>query len=241
MFIFKCKGGKRKMAATKILIIEDEPDILELVQYNLEKNGYHVYTAADGEDGVIEAKKIKPDAVILDLMLPGIDGLEVCRRLRQAEETKLVPIIMLTAKSEESDIVVGLELGADDYVTKPFSPRELLSRIRAVLRRCQVPTETAGQALVNVGPIQINHERHEAFYNGAPIPLTLTEFKLLSALLHKPGRVFTRDQLLEKINGGDTYVIDRNIDVHIRAIRKKLGDDAELIRTVRGVGYKCHA
>ena len=229
------------MQPVKVIIIEDEPDIMELVQYNLERNGYHPYPVDTGEQGVAEAIKLRPDAVILDLMLPGIDGLEVCRQLRQHESTKHIPILMLTAKSEESDVVVGLELGADEYMTKPFSPRELIARLRALLRRSRLVHTEPDETMYKIGPITIDHARHEAYYDGNSLPLTLTEFKLLSALIKKPGRVFTRDQLLEKINGGDTYVIDRNIDVHIRAIRRKLGEDADLIKTVRGVGYKCHA
>jgi len=229
------------MQPVKVVIIEDEPDILELIQYNLEKNGYHPYPVVNGEQGVSESVRLQPDAIILDLMLPGIDGLEVCRQLRQHEATKHTPILMLTAKSEESDVVVGLELGADEYMTKPFSPRELIARLRALLRRSRMKLVEPLKNTFQIGPLTIDHERHEAFYEGNSLPLTLTEFKLLSALIQKPGRVFTRDQLLEKINGGDTYVIDRNIDVHIRAIRRKLGNDADMIKTVRGVGYKCHS
>jgi two-component system phosphate regulon response regulator PhoB len=225
----------------KILLIEDDPDISELVQYNLEREGFKVVAAADGDRGLSQALQLGPDLIVLDLMLPGQDGLSICRKLRAAPETQDIPIIMLTAKSEESDVVIGLEMGADDYVTKPFSPKELLARVRAVLRR---PRNTPAEAdqegtRCTVGPVTIVADRHEVFLRDAPLQLTLAEYRLLSTLTSRPGRVFTREQLLEKITGGETYVIDRNVDVHVRAVRKKLGDDAEFIQTVRGVGYKC--
>ena len=229
------------MNSEKILLIEDDADISELVQYNLEREGFKVFTSADGEEGYNLSQKVQPDLIILDLMLPTMDGLSVCRRLRASNLTKDARIVMLTAKGEESDVVVGLEMGADDYVTKPFSPRELVARIRAVLRR---PVTAAGETTADenklaVGAVVIDSARHEAFVNGAPLSLTLAEYRLLAALMSRPGIVFTREQLLEKITGGEAYVIDRNVDVHIRAIRKKLGEDAEFIQTVRGVGYKC--
>lgn len=237
--------ARRKMEASfpmvdeKILLIEDDSDISELVQYNLEREGYKVYASGDGEIGLSQAVQLKPDLIILDLMLPGLDGLSVCRKLRANPITAEVPIVMLTAKGEESDVVIGLEMGADDYVSKPFSPKELLARIRAVLRRPRLGQTQVDNGRRSVGPITIDPERHEVFQNGAPLSLTLAEYRLLSALTSRPGRVFTREQLLEKITGGEAYVIDRNVDVHVRAIRKKLGDDAEFIVTVRGVGYKC--
>lgn len=221
----------------KILMIEDDSDISELVQYNLEREGYKVFVSANGESGFSQAMTLRPDLIILDLMLPGLDGLSVCRKLRAHPTTAEVPIVMLSAKGEESDVVVGLEMGADDYVTKPFSPKELIARIRAVLRRPRQSTVVEGRRIT--GPVTLDPERHEAFLRDEPLVLTLAEYKLLSALTSRPGRVFTREQLLEKITGGETYVIDRNIDVHIRAIRKKLGGDADFIQTVRGVGYKC--
>lgn len=227
------------MVDEKILLIEDDADISELVQYNLEREGYKVYASADGEIGLNQAVKIKPDLIILDLMLPGLDGLSVCRKLRANPDTAETPILMLTAKGEESDIVIGLEMGADDYVAKPFSPKELLARIRAVLRRPRLNQAGGPESRRVVGPITIDAERHEVYLREASLSLTLAEYRLLFALTSRPGRVFTREQLLEKITGGETYVIDRNVDVHIRAIRKKLGDDAEFIQTIRGVGYKC--
>lgn len=223
----------------RILLIEDDSDISELVQYNLEREGFRVYASADGEIGLSQAVQLKPDLIILDLMLPGLDGLSVCRKLRANPLTAEVPIVMLTAKGEESDVVIGLEMGADDYVAKPFSPKELLARIRAVMRRPRLKGGQADGSRRVVGPVTIDPERHEAFLRDQPLSLTLAEYRLLSGLTSRPGRVFTREQLLEKITGGETYVIDRNVDVHVRAIRKKLGDDADFIVTVRGVGYKC--
>ena len=223
-----------------ILVIEDDSDIRELVQFNLARQGFAVMEAKDGEDGLGKAKQLKPDLIVLDLMLPGLDGIDVCKTLRGGPETKGIPIVILSAKGEESDIVVGLELGADDYVCKPFSPRELIARIRAVLRRTKVEsTETESEERYTVGPIEIDAARHEVFHRNEPMQLTLAEYRLLSTLVSRPGRVFTRGQLLEKIAGTDTFVIDRNVDVHVRAIRKKLGEDSDFIVTVRGVGYKC--
>lgn len=233
------RGTMHSMTEEKILIIEDDTDISELVQYNLEREGYKVYTAHDGEIGYAKAVQERPALIVLDLMLPGLDGLSVCKQLRALPETKNIPIVMLTAKNEESDVVIGLEMGADDYVSKPFSPKELIARIRAVLRRPQAEMVKASSSLVTVGPIAIDAERHEVSLKGQTLALTLAEYRLLTALTSRPGRVFTREQLLEKITGGEVYVIDRNVDVHIRAIRKKLGDEADFILTVRGVGYKC--
>lgn len=231
------------MSKDKILMIEDDTDIAELVEFNLQKEGYLVYLCNDGEEGIKQAQQLHPSLIVLDLMLPTIDGLSICRRLKANISTQNIPIIMLTAKSEESDIVVGLEMGADDYITKPFSPKELIARVRAVLRRPKATTEQntppSQHEQRKVGPISIDEERHEVYLNSLPLQLTLAEYRLLSALTSRPGRVFTREQLLEKITGGEAYVIDRNVDVHIRAIRKKLGEEADFIMTVRGVGYKC--
>lgn len=240
-------GGRVVMSPQvdeKILIIEDDSDISELVQYNLMKEGYFVQVASDGELGLSQAVEQKPNLIILDLMLPGLDGLSVCRKLKAHQATMDTPIVMLTAKGEESDIVVGLEMGADDYISKPFSPKELVARVRAVLRRPRgdAPPKmplSSGQNILSNGPISIDHERHEVWLNGESLVLTLAEYRLLATLLSRPGRVFTREQLLEKITGGEVYVIDRNVDVHIRSIRKKLGHEADMILTVRGVGYKC--
>lgn len=226
-----------------ILIIEDDQDISELVQFNLEREGFRVKIASDGEMGVTQALREKPDLIVLDLMLPGLDGLAVCKNLRANPQTKDIAIVMLTAKGEEADIITGLEVGADDYLSKPFSPRELVARVKAVLRRPK--NETAKPLSLeqgpqkSIGPISIDHDRHEVWLHSQPLSLTLAEYRLLSTLVSRPGRVFTREQLLERITGGEVYVIDRNVDVHIRSIRKKLGNEADFIMTVRGVGYKC--
>lgn len=221
-----------------ILVIEDETDILEILKYNLQKNGFDVLTAESGEKGLELASRL-PDLILLDLMLPRMDGLEVCRRLRAQERTKAVPIIMLTAKGTEADIVLGLTLGADDYVPKPFSPVELLARIKAVLRRNDPRrAEEANAEVTRLGPITLDAQRHEVFVNEEAVQLTLSEFKLLRHLMQRRGRVFTRDQLLNAVVGPDVFVTERNIDVHVGALRRKLGDAGKLIITVRGVGYR---
>lgn len=224
--------------SSQVLVIEDDADISELVQYNLERQGYKVHVSGDGEHGLATALQLQPTMIVLDIMLPGISGLKVCQQLKENPKTVDIPIVMLSAKGEESDIVTGLELGADDYITKPFSPNELIARIKSVLRRSQ-RTAPVSTDVIEAGPVRIDSARHEVSINGAPMTFTLAEFNVLKTLVSKPGRVFTRDQLLEKISGGDTYLIDRNVDVHVRAIRKKLGDMADLILTIRGVGYKC--
>jgi two-component system alkaline phosphatase synthesis response regulator PhoP len=220
-----------------ILIVDDEPDIIELVQYNLRKEMFDTLSAPDGPRAVQMARQHNPDLILLDLMLPGIDGLEVCRTLKGNRDTSAIPIIMLTAKGEEADIVTGLELGADDYVTKPFSMRLMLARIKAVLRRAAVP-EARSRAVLSVGPITIDDDRHQVEVDGALVPLTLTEYKLLRFLAQHPGRVFTRTQILNNIQDEHVIVIDRAIDVHVAAVRKKLGEAGALIETVRGVGYR---
>jgi DNA-binding response OmpR family regulator len=220
----------------KVLIIEDEADIIEFMQYNLEREGFVVFSARDGERGFSEAVKRKPSLILLDLMLPSMDGTELCRLLKEKEQTKSIPIIMVTAKGEESDKVLGLGMGADDYVTKPFSPKELAARIRAVLRRSSPSEDNASR--VEFGPISIDSFRHEVRVRDKELILTTAEFRLLKALVSQPGRVYSRDQLLEKITAGESVVLDRNVDVHIGSIRKKLGADGDMIATVRGVGYK---
>jgi two-component system, OmpR family, alkaline phosphatase synthesis response regulator PhoP len=231
-------------AEKTILIIEDDPDIRELVEYNVERSGFRSISAADGEKGLKMAQELNPQLIILDIMLPGMSGLKVCETIRSNGATKRMPIIMLSAKGEEEDIVIGLEMGADDYLSKPFSPQELKARIRSVLRRSeadQIPsTEHGSSSLIQLRGITLDTEQFEIRINGERQKFTLAEFNLLKTLAAKPGKVFTRDQLLEQIAGADTYLIDRNIDVHIRAIRKKLGPDyLDLIETVRGVGYRC--
>jgi two-component system phosphate regulon response regulator PhoB len=223
----------------KVLVVDDEKDIVDLVAYNLARNGYDTITAGDGNDALDSAIKNSPDLIILDLMVPGIDGTEVARRLKADPKTAKIPIIMLTAKSEETDVVVGLTLGADDYVTKPFSMKVLLARVGSVLRRAESTGSAPGEGgTLRAGPLSIDTLKHEVLVNGEPIKLTLTEFKLLSSLLAARGRVLTRDQLMDRAMGTDVFVTDRAIDVHITAIRKKLGDAAWLVNTVRGVGYR---
>ena len=223
------------MNQSKILVIEDDPDISELLCYNLKKQSFRVMTCSNGEEGIKQFSTFLPDLVILDIMLPGIDGLEVCRQLKMNRETSFAKIIMLTARSQESDIVVGLELGADDYLTKPFSPNELVARVRARLRKTPEPKEQK----ITLGPITLDPDHYEVHFENKLIPLTLSEFRLLHALIKKPSKVFSREQLLTEICEEDTFVIDRNIDVHVRSIRKKFEDQGKLIQTIRGVGYRC--
>jgi DNA-binding response OmpR family regulator len=222
----------------RILVVDDEKDLVDLITYNLQRNGYDFLAAYNGNDALEIAQREQPDLVILDLMLPGVDGTEVARRLKADSRTAQIPIIMLTAKSEETDVVIGLTIGADDYVTKPFSPRILLARLNTVLRRSdpQQPAEETG--ILRAGPLSIDTAKHEVAVNGEAVKLTLTEFKLLTALVGARGRVLTRDQLMDKAMGTDVFVTDRAIDVHVTAIRKKLGDASWLVHTVRGVGYR---
>ena len=219
-----------------ILVIDDEPDLVELVEFNLKKDGYEVIGARNGQTGLEIAQKHLPDLIVLDLMMPGIDGLEVCRQLRADNRTKQIPMIMLTAKSAEADRVVGLELGADDYVTKPFSPRELVARVKAVLRRAQ-PADTQAQ-IIRQGRLAIDVTRHEVTYDGAPISLTATEFRILHLLASRPGKLFSRDAIIDAALRTEEAVLGRTVDVHVTAIRRKLGRGGELIETVRGFGYK---
>lgn len=224
------------MAKGWILVIDDEQDLIELVRYNLEKDGFLVKSAQDGESGLAAAFHDLPDIIIIDLMLPGIDGLEVCRSLRSDNRTARIPIIMLTAKSAESDRILGLELGADDYVTKPFSPRELIARIKAVLRRSSVAESPSER--IRFGALTIDLGRREVSCEGVVIPLTATEFRLLQFFSLHPGRVYSRDQLIDNALGREVSVVDRTIDVHITGLRKKLGNCGKCIETVRGFGYR---
>lgn len=224
------------MKKSKIVVIEDEVDILEVINYNLSKEGFDVCSALDGEEGLALIKKEVPDLVLLDLMLPGLDGIEICRKLKTDYSTRSIPIIMVTAKGEESDIVLGLGMGADDYMVKPFRPRELMARIRSVLRRGDFIEE--GEGLVSIDELVIDINRHEVKLEGKKIVLTAMEFKLLHFLASHPGQVFTRENLLNHISSDDTFIIDRNIDVHIRSIRKKLNKHRELIETIHRVGYR---
>ena len=221
-----------------ILIVEDEEDILEVMQYNLSREGFRVTGVRDGDQGLARAKKENPDLVLLDLMLPGLDGLTVCRRLKEDPVTRSIAVVMVTAKGEESDVVLGLGLGADDYVVKPFSPRELVARVRAVLRRGPLKEEIgAGERVVRDGVV-VDVARHEVRVDDEPVDFTATEMRLLHFLASHPGRVFTRDHLLSRVIGEHAIVIDRNIDVHVGSIRRKLGAHRDLIETVRGVGYR---
>ena len=224
------------MARGRILVIDDEKDLIELVRYNLEKEGFLVRGARDGESGLSAAIKELPDLVVVDLMLPGVDGLDVCRALRFDKRTARIPIIMLTAKSAESDRILGLELGADDYVTKPFSPRELVARIKAVLRRTSVPQ--APSEVIRRGSLIIDLAKRAISCAGEVIVLTATEFKLVQFLATRPGRVFSRAELIDGVLGRDVAVEDRTIDVHITGLRKKLGGCGDWIETVRGFGYR---
>jgi two-component system phosphate regulon response regulator PhoB len=226
------------VAKPKILVIEDEPDLLEVIQYNLDREGHKVIACRNGEQGLSRIRTDNPDLVILDLMLPGMDGVEVCRQVKADPVTRAIPIIMVTAKSEESDIVLGLGIGADDYITKPFSPRELVARVKVVLRRGPLREESGRGERVVRGPLAIDLGRHEARLDEVLLTLTPTEMRLLHFLASHPGRVFTRAHLLSRVIGEDAIVTDRNIDVHVRALRQKLGDAQKFIETVRGVGYR---
>jgi len=225
------------MAKGSVLVVEDDRDIGELLEYNLARNGYEVRVATTGEEALEEVKKRSPDLIILDLMLPGVDGIDVCRMLRADPDTAAIPILMLTARDQEADIVTGLEIGADDYMTKPFSVRVLLARVKALLRRRRVGEAPEGQT-VRIGELQIDPARHEVRRSGQRIPLTRSEFRLLLTLARRPGRVYSRDQLIEAIHGEGYYVTDRTIDVLVASVRKKLGPTGERIETVRGVGYR---
>jgi two-component system, OmpR family, alkaline phosphatase synthesis response regulator PhoP len=225
------------MARTRILVVDDEPDILELVQYNLSKAQYEVVGVESGEEALVQVRTTPPDLIVLDLMLPGVDGLEVCRALKRDTRTAAVPIVMLTARGEEADIVAGLELGADDYLTKPFSPRVLLARIRAVLRRLHTES-VAEDAVITHHGLVLHPGRHEVLVEGQPVPLTLTEFRVLHLLARHPGWVFTRNQIIAAAQGADVSVTERAVDVHIVSLRRKLGTIGEAIETIRGVGYR---
>ncbi len=225
------------MSRSRIVIIEDEPDIVEIISYNLKREGYQVSSAGRGDEGINLVRNKAPELVILDLMLPGMDGLCVCRQLKSDPLTKDIPIIIVSAKEEESDVVIGLGLGADDYVAKPFSPRELLARVKAVLRRSPVREELNAER-ISIGDLVIDSVRHEVRVANQLVKLTATEFKILYQLASQPGRAFSREQLLNRVVGEGVIVVDRNIDVHIRSVRKKLGSCQHMIQTIRGIGYR---
>ncbi|GAK50263.1 response regulator receiver domain protein [Candidatus Moduliflexus flocculans] len=225
------------MAKEKILLVEDEEDILELIAYNLAQAGYQATSVMSGEEALQQVKRDMYDLIILDLMLPGVDGLEVCKILKHDRLTAHIPIIMVTAKGEEADVVIGLELGADDYVTKPFSPRILLARIKAVLRQ-QQRVEQPETRVFTIQELYIDPTRYEVRVQGNPVKLTSTEFGVLLCLVRRPGWVFTRNQIIDTVKGDDYIVTDRTVDVQIVGLRKKLGAMGHLIETVRGVGYR---
>ncbi len=226
------------MAKEKVLFIEDDEDIQELVRYNLEREGYDLKLAGSAEDGLKAASSWSPELILLDLMLPGIDGLEACRRLKGNEKTASIPVVMVTAKGEESDIVSGLELGADDYIVKPFSPKVLVARIRAVLRREHITPGEDEEKTIELDLLTINPGRRQVTVGDDPVDLTFTEFNILQLLATKPGWVFTRGQIVNGVKGEDYHVTERTIDVHILSLRRKLGDKGDLIETIRGVGYR---
>jgi len=224
------------MARPRILLIEDERGLTDVLIYTLSREGYEVIVAHDGQEGLRKAQMQLPDLILLDLMLPGMNGLEVCRHLRAGEQTRTVPILMLTAKAEETDQVVGFSMGADDYVTKPFSVKVLLQRIKALQRRVETGTES-GDAIEHL-EVRIDRVRHRASVGGRELTLTPTEFRLLECMLRQPGRAFTRPQLMDAAIGEGAIVLERTIDVHIKTLRRKLGQENEFIETVRGVGYR---
>lgn len=224
------------MHKPKLLLIEDEEDIASLIKLQAEIAGYKMFVETDGLNGLRAIEKEKPELVVLDIMLPGLNGLDVCRKVKNNPELKHIPIILVSAKSEELDVVLGLELGADDYVTKPFSPKVLFSRIKAVMRR---KAESAvGPKHLSFGPFSMDLDSYQIKKKDKPIPLTLSEFGILRRLASAPGKVLTRNQLLDDLQNDDAFVVDRNIDVHIASLRKKLGPGFEWIDTVRGVGYR---
>ncbi len=224
-------------SAKKVLIVEDEKDILQLVKLYLEKEGYRIVTASTGSEGLAQVRTEKPDLVVLDLMLPEIDGLEICKRLRSSPDTAMLPIIMLTAKAEESDTIIGLELGADDYVTKPFSPKTLVARVKALFRRLERKPED-GPTRFTYSALTLDLTRHEVTVKGKEVPLTAKEFGLLEHLLRHPGRVLTRDVLLNAVWGYEYYGTTRTVDVHIRRLKQKLPLLDDAILSVKSLGYK---
>ena len=225
------------MPKAKILIVEDDRSLAQVLEYNLENAGYETVWSMDGQDGLNQARLKLPDLILLDLMIPVLDGLDVCKHLRAAPETRDIPIVMLTAKGEESDQLIGFSVGADDYVVKPFSVKILLERIKSLLRR-RNRNNNSGTDTTSQSGVKIDRIKHRVSMNGRPVDLTPSEFRLLDTLIRQPGRAFDRSELIDAALGADTLVLERTIDVHIRSLRKKLGDENELIQTVRGVGYR---
>lgn len=227
------------MAQKRILAVEDDRDISELIRYNLEREGYEVSAVFDGSQAVDYALRIKPDLVLLDLMLPGMDGLDICRQLKSHENLKDIPVIMLTAKSEEADVIVGLQMGAEDYITKPFSPKVLVARVKVLMRRLnRGDAASSAQNQREYGPLAIDLPKHKVAYHSKVVPLTAIEFDILEFLSRSPGRVYTREQILDNVWKEGKFIIDRAVDVHIRGLRKKLGKAQDYVETVRGIGYR---
>lgn len=227
------------MAKATVLVVEDELAILELVRFNLEKEGYQVHGVTRGDEALKETERLRPDLLVLDIMLPGMDGIDICKRLRMREETRELPILMVTAKNDDSDIILGLELGADDYITKPFSPKVLVARVRALLRRKKsAGGEQRSSKRISIHDIHIDPQRHSVEQQGETLNLSLTEYRILEFLARNPGWVFSRSQIITNIKGDDYPVTERSIDVQILNIRKKLKDAGACIETVRGIGYR---
>jgi len=228
-------------SAPRILVVDDEEDLAELVRYNLTRDGYQVECVGSGEDALKSVRRELPDLIVLDLMLPAVDGLEVCRRLKADAKTRDVPIVMLTAKGEDTDVVAGLEKGADDYIAKPFSPRVLGARVRALLRRNDARRQAERETTIDVHELSIHPGRHEVKLAGEPVDLTYTEFALLQFLARRPGWAYTRTQIVDAVKGEDYPVTERSVDVQVAGLRKKLGAFGSYIETVRGVGYRFRA
>lgn len=226
------------MAKTKVLIIEDERNLADVLALNLVREGFEVYTSYDGADGLRQAQLRLPDLIVLDLMLPVKPGLEVCQELRAGSRTRDIPIVMVTAKAEETDELVGLAMGADDYVTKPYSLKVLVQRIKKELRHRQAQEDNSAGAVYEAAGVVVDRRRHRASVEGRELPLTPTEFRLLEVLIRQAGRAFTRHELMDAAIGEDAMVLERTIDVHVKSLRKKLGEAADFIETVRGVGYR---
>lgn len=225
------------MTRKRILVVDDEENILDLIRYNLSREGFDVLSAMSGDEALRLARVERPDLMILDLMLPGIHGMEVAKLLKKDARTEAIPIVMLTAKSGDADVVTGLEIGADDYITKPFSPKVLIARVRAVLRRKE-DTHPSKEPVIKTSTLIIDPGRHEVRLRGDLLELTLTEFRLIQLLAEHPGWVFTRDQIVDAIRGEDCDVTDRSVDVHVAGLRRKMGSDGDSIETVRGIGYR---
>ena len=225
------------MSKKKLLIIEDDRSLANVVEYNFANSGYEVFCARDGQDGINQARNRLPDIILLDLMIPVIDGIEVCRQLRAESTTRETPIIMVTAKSEEVDQLIGFSVGADDYVIKPFSVRVLMEKVKTLLRR-HARSQGTGLDIVSSGPVEVDRGRHRVLLDQKQLELTPSEFRLLDTMIRHPGRAFDRSELINSALGADTLALERTIDVHIRSLRKKLGVHADVIQTVRGVGYR---